>query len=249
MTKTPVVPISEWVQQAMPPIDVLMVWHAYLLNPSWYAEDTIRRPELRGIYHLRAYLIQAIVRHKFKSAMTSLTRKQTLVKDISQWQPSAEHQDLWLQRTGTLFDPLESAPLTPHHVINECPKCFKPVAIRTYVSNPHAHCDTYRRDHSIHRCRRNWLRSTQVRSCMSYMPIRHHEREFGGPQVRARCGARSLYTGRRGEIWRSGIHPVSSPLTLLNTIPPTDASSALEGHSEPGLTRVTQARRTLSRGR
>jgi hypothetical protein len=27
----------------MPPLDVIMVWHAYMLNPKWYAEDYMRR--------------------------------------------------------------------------------------------------------------------------------------------------------------------------------------------------------------
>ncbi|KAF8191598.1 hypothetical protein K438DRAFT_1591296 [Mycena galopus ATCC 62051] len=34
----------------LPPIDVLMVWHAYLLNPGWYAEDRERLKELKGLH-------------------------------------------------------------------------------------------------------------------------------------------------------------------------------------------------------
>ncbi|TFK20550.1 hypothetical protein FA15DRAFT_720164, partial [Coprinopsis marcescibilis] len=27
------------IEDVLPPIDVLMVWHSYMLNPRWYAED------------------------------------------------------------------------------------------------------------------------------------------------------------------------------------------------------------------
>ena len=70
MAELPLLSVSEWTQHAMPPIDVLMVWHAYLLNPSWYAEDTSRRPELRGIRTLSGYLLQAIVSRGHEAAAT-----------------------------------------------------------------------------------------------------------------------------------------------------------------------------------
>ena len=44
--------IEAWVRDVMPPLDVLMVWHAYLLNPTWYAEDTQRIPLLRKLHKI-----------------------------------------------------------------------------------------------------------------------------------------------------------------------------------------------------
>ena len=61
MARDTLLPLDDWLQHGMPPVDVLMVWHAYLLNPSWYAEDTSRRPELQGVRNLDGYLLRAIV--------------------------------------------------------------------------------------------------------------------------------------------------------------------------------------------
>ena len=61
------------IKETLPPIDVVMVWHAYLLNPmyannttcrvrslihlvSWYAEDTMRVPTLSSLPRYTAYL-------------------------------------------------------------------------------------------------------------------------------------------------------------------------------------------------
>ncbi|KAJ7017845.1 hypothetical protein C8F04DRAFT_1199873 [Mycena alexandri] len=33
----------------LPPLDVLMVWHAYMLSPGWYSEDTNRIEALKGL--------------------------------------------------------------------------------------------------------------------------------------------------------------------------------------------------------
>ncbi|KAF7304498.1 hypothetical protein HMN09_00852200 [Mycena chlorophos] len=35
--------------QIFPPLDVLMVWHTYMLNPGWYAEDLLRISVLQGL--------------------------------------------------------------------------------------------------------------------------------------------------------------------------------------------------------
>ncbi|KAH6908085.1 hypothetical protein BKA70DRAFT_1562720 [Coprinopsis sp. MPI-PUGE-AT-0042] len=37
---------------ALPPIDILMVWHAYMLNPRWYAEDAMRIPSLKTLFDI-----------------------------------------------------------------------------------------------------------------------------------------------------------------------------------------------------
>ncbi|KAJ8114085.1 hypothetical protein ONZ43_g4990 [Nemania bipapillata] len=40
-----------WDSTMLPPLDVLMVWHAHMLNPRAYAEDCMRRG-LRELWHL-----------------------------------------------------------------------------------------------------------------------------------------------------------------------------------------------------
>jgi len=53
--------IESWVKAEMPPLDVLMVWHAYMLNPTWYAEDCLRIPRLRSLHVLNDSLLPAVV--------------------------------------------------------------------------------------------------------------------------------------------------------------------------------------------
>ncbi len=64
----------------LPPVDVLMVWHSYMLNPgydltnglissqltvseltSWYSEDCIRVPQLRLLPHIVSHFTSALV--------------------------------------------------------------------------------------------------------------------------------------------------------------------------------------------
>lgn len=45
----------------MPPLDVLMVWHTYMLNPQWYAEDCQRLRILDKLKELNDYFIRSLV--------------------------------------------------------------------------------------------------------------------------------------------------------------------------------------------
>lgn len=38
--------LRPWIQTQMPPLDVLMVWHTYMLNPAYVCPHT--RPSLSG---------------------------------------------------------------------------------------------------------------------------------------------------------------------------------------------------------
>ncbi|CAL1714258.1 unnamed protein product [Somion occarium] len=100
--------ISEWIEQELPPLDVLMVWHAYLLNPIWYHEDCKRLPALKVLSDLKDHLLSAIVH----------------LGDIKCYVPSAERISSWHKQTGTYFDPLQSASYMSHHDV-ECPYCWK----------------------------------------------------------------------------------------------------------------------------
>ena len=70
--------ITHWMEHQFPPIDVLMVWHSYLLNPrcvvissgiptkfdrliSWYMEDCERLPLLRSLKGINDLLLTALV--------------------------------------------------------------------------------------------------------------------------------------------------------------------------------------------
>ncbi|KAH9930332.1 uncharacterized protein B0H18DRAFT_148066 [Fomitopsis serialis] len=98
--------VDAWVETEIPPLDVLMVWHAYMLNPTWYAEDCLRVPALYSLHALNDRLLRAVI----------------AMGDPAQYQPSEKRRDAWLSETGTPFDPMESLKhLTEHDVT--CPKC------------------------------------------------------------------------------------------------------------------------------
>lgn len=91
------------IEKTLPPIDVVMVWHAYLLNPmyvdetvcrecllillvSWYAEDTMRVPTLSSLPLYTEYLTVHLVSSYCHSRWSSLIE---LVAGISRASSSA----------------------------------------------------------------------------------------------------------------------------------------------------------------
>ncbi|KAG5637806.1 hypothetical protein H0H81_003138 [Sphagnurus paluster] len=97
----------------LPPLDVLMVWHAYMLNPGWYAEDCIRIPILRFL---------AQVTPIFSSSLSSN------LESILAGEPSSARLNSWQTRTGKAFQPLEDA---QRHQLRDvrCPKCCYPLTV------------------------------------------------------------------------------------------------------------------------
>ncbi|KAJ7184501.1 hypothetical protein C8R46DRAFT_883048 [Mycena filopes] len=91
----------------LPPIDVIMVWHAYLLNPGWYAEDGERIEALKG-------LLQA--GEAFSTALASE------LGQILAAEPSGRRVDNWKQMTATEFDHVKAASEAGTRAI-ACPKC------------------------------------------------------------------------------------------------------------------------------
>ncbi|KAJ6606211.1 hypothetical protein DFH09DRAFT_1017165 [Mycena vulgaris] len=91
----------------LPPIDVLMVWHAYLLNPGWYAEDGDRIESLQGL-HSAGNVLTAALGGDLGRLLAS--------------EPSTQRLDNWVQMTVTPFDPFVA---TTEMVTREiaCPKC------------------------------------------------------------------------------------------------------------------------------
>ncbi|KAJ7119045.1 hypothetical protein C8R44DRAFT_625746 [Mycena epipterygia] len=91
----------------LPPIDVLMVWHAYLLNPGWYAEDVERIAALKGLVSAGEAL----------SASLGARLGEMLASE-----PSEQRVNNWVQMTVTPFDPFEAATQLVTREI-ACPKC------------------------------------------------------------------------------------------------------------------------------
>ncbi|KAI6101714.1 hypothetical protein EV401DRAFT_1876405 [Pisolithus croceorrhizus] len=107
----------EWM--GLPPIDVVMVWHAYLLNPrqvlhsNWYAEDIIRIPALETLA-------------KYNRAMTTCLDCPMLLTSTT---PGAARVQTWQTRTGTPYDPFDAMLVLIQRSVT-CPKCERsfPVA-------------------------------------------------------------------------------------------------------------------------
>ncbi|KAK6996819.1 hypothetical protein R3P38DRAFT_3070679, partial [Favolaschia claudopus] len=91
----------------LPPLDVLMVWHAYLLNPGCYAEDGIRVKALEGLQQAGEDLAAALG-HGLSESISA--------------DPSNTRIHNWVEMTSTPFDPFQSA----EHLMSRdilCPKC------------------------------------------------------------------------------------------------------------------------------
>ncbi|KAG2145431.1 uncharacterized protein EDB93DRAFT_504192 [Suillus bovinus] len=101
---------SDTVEHRLPPIDVTMVWHAYLLNPSWYAEDTTRISKLKPLAHFTDYFPHL------------LANPGLLTTDA----PQHERVSVWERRTELPYDPFASAANFTHKSI-KCPCCHRTI--------------------------------------------------------------------------------------------------------------------------
>ncbi|KAF8076954.1 hypothetical protein FPV67DRAFT_440215 [Lyophyllum atratum] len=101
-------------KEFLPPLDVLMVWHAYMLNPGWYAEDCTRVPALRHLGQI--------------SPILSISLSSPGLEAILFSDPAKARLESWLSRTDTLFDPLEDAQRNTTREIR-CPKCRSSIKI------------------------------------------------------------------------------------------------------------------------
>ncbi|KAI0683785.1 hypothetical protein BC835DRAFT_1422968 [Cytidiella melzeri] len=116
--------LSAWLEDQLPPLDVLMVWHTYMLNPQWYAEDCDRLKILRGLKSVNDYLLQSLV----------------AVEDIGAYEPSDDHRQSWRDAYGTSWDPLNAAgdgTLEHHDVV--CPKCLIPQSVSNVDDQGHGY--------------------------------------------------------------------------------------------------------------
>ncbi|KAF8548607.1 hypothetical protein OG21DRAFT_1422787 [Imleria badia] len=91
---------------ALPPIDVLMVWNAYLLNPIWYAEDTAHISALSHLPVLTEYLA------------INIASPDLLITNS----PHPDRVNSWEHHTETPYDPLDAAAVISHKDI-QCPHC------------------------------------------------------------------------------------------------------------------------------
>ncbi|KAH8831767.1 hypothetical protein DL96DRAFT_1459646 [Flagelloscypha sp. PMI_526] len=110
--------ISTFDEEFLPPIDVLMVWHSYMLNPGNYLEDSLRVPMCKYLGPLSP------VFSKLLPKLPGLLNQPS----------SSSRQDNWDRRCSAWpFDPLTSAKQVQHKTFS-CPrtKCSN-VLTKEYV--------------------------------------------------------------------------------------------------------------------
>ncbi|PCH36330.1 hypothetical protein WOLCODRAFT_146214 [Wolfiporia cocos MD-104 SS10] len=95
-----------WVREQLPPVDVLMVWHAYMLSPEWYAEDCDRLPVMRRLKGMSGWLLPASI----------------VLGDLTTYRPTPERVSSWFAQTNTPYDPLDAAAFMTHKEL-KCPQC------------------------------------------------------------------------------------------------------------------------------
>jgi len=107
---------ARFIRNDMPPLDVWMVLHAYLLNPQSFAEDCVRLELLKPLATLTASLPDL-----FFDVLDS-------IGDMILWKPHASSRSNWVTKTGLPFDPFESAAVLLHQDLL-CPKCKALVSV------------------------------------------------------------------------------------------------------------------------
>ncbi|KAF7304479.1 hypothetical protein HMN09_00850200 [Mycena chlorophos] len=97
----------------LPPLDVLMVWHTYLLNPGWYAEDCLRLKALHGLWGTGKALSTSLGK-----GLASLVRANTTCAALQ------DNVLSWVRLTDTPFDPFEAIEsMSAAGKTVECVKC------------------------------------------------------------------------------------------------------------------------------
>jgi len=100
---------EDFFASGIPPLDVWMVWHSYMLNPEWYAEDIERLPSLKKLKNLSTWDY---------APLEALEK----MGDFASYKPSEIQNSRWVEATGLPFDPFESANSNPEQPL-VCPKC------------------------------------------------------------------------------------------------------------------------------
>jgi hypothetical protein len=124
------------IEDRLPPLDVLMVLHSYLLNPWSFYEDTHRSLEVQPLLAyadaMSLELVCYLFPHQFCSQLTF--GLQPKLPGILEAPPSEARIDLWSRRMPVPFDPIDSAKVMESKDII-CPVCKRATsASETFLS-------------------------------------------------------------------------------------------------------------------
>ncbi|KAI0051192.1 hypothetical protein FA95DRAFT_1628258 [Auriscalpium vulgare] len=101
---------KHFAHDAVPPLDVWMVWHSYMLNPGSFADDCSRHKLLMPLDALLT-----LSKHFFFQVLVELG-------DMNKLTPSDTCTGKWYADTGTPFDYLRATHILTHQVL-QCPVC------------------------------------------------------------------------------------------------------------------------------
>ncbi|KAJ2912588.1 hypothetical protein MD484_g7833, partial [Candolleomyces efflorescens] len=99
-------------EDIIPPLDVLMVWHSYMLNPRWYTEDGQRMLACKPLVDLGQTLGKEL--HRLPSLLDS--------------PPTEIRMNAFYARVGLPFDPIQSSSVSDTKTIS-CPRCRAKVVV------------------------------------------------------------------------------------------------------------------------
>ncbi|KIM61528.1 hypothetical protein SCLCIDRAFT_1179879 [Scleroderma citrinum Foug A] len=118
-----------------PPLDVCMVWHAYMLCPSWYAEDCERLDVLQYLRPLNMFMLGSMDTETYAERHASGTRASS-----------------WYQQTGTHFDPFDAMSRRAYKQV-ECPGCQTRLYVPFVNDNNTGYAENFSATCPRHRCR------------------------------------------------------------------------------------------------
>ncbi|KAK0230085.1 hypothetical protein IW262DRAFT_1261796 [Armillaria fumosa] len=104
---------ADFADKCLPPVDVIMVWHAYLLNPARYSEDSRRNEHIKVLAGAGDWFKDLV--HRVCYTIDS--------------PPSETRVQTWLQKTHVPYDPFESAIVLTNREI-ACPQCLTKTNVR-----------------------------------------------------------------------------------------------------------------------
>ncbi|TFK46966.1 hypothetical protein OE88DRAFT_1637188 [Heliocybe sulcata] len=107
-----------WYELEVPPLDVLLVWHAYILNPTWYTEDGLRIESISALPRSHNTPLQILAK----------------MGDLSTYKPSERRKMAWSNSTWTPFDPLEAMQNLTHRTVI-CPSCSEKLLTPFFSEN------------------------------------------------------------------------------------------------------------------
>ncbi|KAJ2921921.1 hypothetical protein H1R20_g15174, partial [Candolleomyces eurysporus] len=99
-------------EDVLPPLDVLMVWHSYMLNPRWYTEDSQRILACKPLVDLGQVLGKELPH----------------LPALLDSSPSEARVTTFYTRVGVPFDPFQAASVSLTKKIS-CPKCRASIVV------------------------------------------------------------------------------------------------------------------------